>query len=233
MTHIRTLIALVSLAVTAVGCSSPPGKNNAQCTQAAVCDEDETEVDSCDGEEDCREVTTCGQTIFCVVDGGGGGGGDISASDYDQSCEFATDCELIYEGDPCECNVCFDGAINRSDLEAYQSDVVDASCEVMACPDVECEDTIRAFCIENVCEAKPTTLASTDDFDRSCDIAADCAGVFEGDVCAECQCPNAAVSASEVEQYREQFDPACAVPSPCDCAETPISCNDGVCEAGI
>ena len=59
----------------------------------------------------------------------------ISASSYDQSCQQASDCAPVAEGEVCGpgCGlVCQNAAINQSALVAYQSDVkrITASCAV-------------------------------------------------------------------------------------------------------
>lgn len=60
----RSLYALALLVPTAllpVACGG-----EAQCLAAPVCGEGEIEVESCDGQADCRTVETCGVSIGCV-----------------------------------------------------------------------------------------------------------------------------------------------------------------------
>ena len=46
----------------------------------------------------------------------------IEASDYDQSCQEDSDCELIYQGDYCECLSCPNAAINSEATDAFEAD---------------------------------------------------------------------------------------------------------------
>ncbi len=79
-------------------------------------------------------------------------------------------------------------------------------------------------------------------FDVSCAVDGDCAAVLEGELCVECLgCPNATISASEVESYNAalqsarsrctNLDPnvACAT---APCLSPTVRCATGRCVVG-
>jgi hypothetical protein len=83
------------------------------------------------------------------------------------------------------------------------------------------------------------TIAASD-FDRSCATDADCRIVTEGDVCALCSCPNAAIAKSAAEEYsakRQELAATCgprpAIGCAADCASIDTWCEDGTCAAGV
>ena len=72
-------------------------------------------------------------------------------------------------------------------------------------------------------------------YDRKCVVDGDCAPVYQGDPCAGCLCPNAAVSQAVVTRYqadlashRAQCGPLPAVPCP-SCARRLGLCAGGLC----
>lgn len=69
------------------------------------------------------------------------GTGEIRASDYDQSCETARDCTVVWVGDACPCLPCETAAIRRTAESKYQDDVreVRNRCE----EEVSCEPCPR------------------------------------------------------------------------------------------
>jgi hypothetical protein len=80
---------------------------------------------------------------------------------------------------------------------------------------------------------------ATSDFDRSCTDDSDCEVVTEGDVCALCSCPNAAIAKSAADDYaakRQELAATCP-PRPgigcaADCADVTAWCAQGSCVAG-
>ncbi len=49
-----------------------------------------------------------------------------------------------------------------------------------------------------------TTIATTG-YDRACAIDSDCAAVFQGEACAVCICPNAAVNQGQLTRYQSDL----------------------------
>jgi hypothetical protein len=78
----------------------------------------------------------------------------ITAASYKSSCSVAADCAAVYFGDTCGC-VCFNGAINRSDLPRYQADLaaVQSSCAPKACL-ADCANP-SPTCTAGVCGLTP------------------------------------------------------------------------------
>lgn len=78
----------------------------------------------------------------------------ITVTDYDQSCEVATDCVLIKAGEACGAcgpNV----AINKGDLASYEDDLANLACEdfYTLCP-AGIPD-IKPACTEGRCDVVP------------------------------------------------------------------------------
>ena len=70
------------------------------------------------------------------------------------------------------------------------------------------------------------------DFDQSCTTKDDCVLVTEGDVCAICSCPNAAIAKKDADAYnakRSELSQACgprpAIGCGVDCIQTSVSCS--------
>ena len=81
------------------------------------------------------------------------GAGEIIASDYDQSCEAASDCVPINTGPIQCCDSCpGDAAINKKDLRREQADVEAGSpdCEGQVCPLFACME-VNVGCVKNKC----------------------------------------------------------------------------------
>jgi len=74
------------------------------------------------------------------------------------------------------------------------------------------------------------------DYAVSCSKDSECGTIYEGDACQACRCPNAAIQAQALEQYRRdlmRFD-SCHQPERCgaDCAASigePAQCRQGRC----
>jgi hypothetical protein len=63
----------------------------------------------------------------------------IKATDYDQTCNVASDCAVIDEGSSC-CYGCGNAAINKKDLTRYQADLAKRrnACAGAQCPAYDC-----------------------------------------------------------------------------------------------
>lgn len=87
------------------------------------------------------------------------------------------------------------------------------------------------------CQGDSVIAAS--DYDRSCTQDADCAWVYEGDVCggSSCACPNAAVNASAEEQFKSDraakartCPPHLRMPGArCVGCDPVLACSNGTC----
>lgn len=74
---------------------------------------------------------------------------------------------------------------------------------------------------------------SASEFSQECVEATDCIAVYEGSICNQCGCPNAAIAKTDLAAYSTKrasagcptTDEAC----PNDCAEAAVACTDGTC----
>lgn len=72
-------------------------------------------------------------------------------------------------------------------------------------------------------------------YKTACTVPADCVGVFFGDQCGACACPNAAISSSEKVTYEADRSAAIATCGPrpaiacAPCVDRPTTCTSGVC----
>lgn len=83
------------------------------------------------------------------------------------------------------------------------------------------------------CGGHANTTMSTASYDRSCATDNDCAVVYAGDVCSDCNCPNAAISRTAEASYAKELasrERACE-PSrvSCFCNFSAAFCNQGTC----
>lgn len=193
------------------------------CLEIPRCSSLEIEVESCDGLENCDEYMDdfCGWSLYCTDR-------EIVGRSFDQSCSKPSDCWAIHEGDPCECKSCPDAAISTSARELFDSVASKAMCDE-ACPLEACEVDLVTACVSNTCVVREAQRVAADDFERSCDVDEDCAAVYEGEICAECQCPNAAINITELEAYLAQFDTMCVPNDQCPCVGATATCVDSVC----
>lgn len=153
----------------------------------------------------------------------------IDLSNFDQTCEFDSNCVLVNPA-PCGCS-CANDAINTSDEEAFTTAVNAITCDDENRPlcDVFCEETLPA-CWESTCYARTPQVISADDYDTSCEVAEDCIYIATGDVCSDCQCAATAVNRADYEANPPAPAECTPGPSACDCAAPPaIGCNNGVC----
>lgn len=79
------------------------------------------------------------------------------------------------------------------------------------------------------------TVIDGKQYKTACVAPSDCAGVFFGDQCAACACPNAAISASEKVMYDSDRSNARSLCGPqpaiacAACADFTLTCTAGVC----
>lgn len=153
--------------------------------------------------------------------------GTVNISDYDQTCEFDGDCALV-ASDPCGCS-CPTLGINANDQAAFNGAVSELGCTGPVC-DVACAEALPA-CWKSTCYAREPQYIRAEDFDNSCDTAADCMYIATGEVCDECLCAGTPVNRESYEANPPVVVAECT-PGPfvCDCASPPaIACNEGVC----
>ena len=79
------------------------------------------------------------------------------------------------------------------------------------------------------------TLIDGKDYSKTCTVPADCAGVFFGNQCEPCGCPNAAIATSAKVTYDADRSAAIAACGPrpaiaCGpCQDIVLTCTAGVC----
>lgn len=79
-----------------------------------------------------------------------------------------------------------------------------------------------------------STVVSDHGLSRSCAVDADCVGVFLGDQCAACTCPNDAISVSSQATFESEAATARSRCGPrpalaCQCPRFSVSCADAGC----
>jgi hypothetical protein len=179
--------------------------------------------------------------------------GVVRASDHDRSCTVAADCDLVWEGDSCtaEC-ACPNATINRTAMAAYHLPASfprqNHGCFCVLPGLIGCVGGICTICEPPGCPAEPRDsggsggatpvdagrdapacgMIRASDFDRSCKVSSDCEAIVEGDTCAmQCDCVNAAISKTALDQYMSVFVPA---PHVCSCVMFGLpQCLSGVC----
>jgi hypothetical protein len=80
---------------------------------------------------------------------------------------------------------------------------------------------------------EPTGTISASEFSQECVEATDCVAVYEGSICNQCGCPNAAIARTDAVEYSTKrasagcptTDEACAN----DCEAPAVACTDGKC----
>ena len=152
----------------------------------------------------------------------------IDISDYDQSCEFDSNCVLV-NLEPCGCS-CASKAINTSDEAAYNTAVQAITCEEPGplC-DPFCEERLPA-CAESECYARTPQIITADDFDKSCESAEDCMFIATGEICSACQCATEPVNRVDYEAKRPGLSWCRPDSSLCSCPNIlPIACNNSIC----
>lgn len=63
----------------------------------------------------------------------------------------------------------------------------------------------------------------TSDFSQTCQAAADCVPIYQGEACNSCLCPNAAIASSDLQNYQSKLSTArrSCPPSTADCVPCP------------
>ncbi len=150
-----------------------------------------------------------------------GGSTSVNASDFDQSCEYDSQCVPVLDGDVCGCPGCATEAINVSDVQEFDAARAAVRCPVteIACPAVSCAEPVGT-CVGGTCGVRPAVVASEGTFDTKCNSSSDCTVIPAGEVCADCQCAVIAVSTTGYQQYKDLKGSITCHPSPfvCDCA---------------
>jgi hypothetical protein len=73
---------------------------------------------------------------------------------------------------------------------------------------------------------------NVDDYDRTCEDATDCVGIYVGD-CDSCACDNAAINQSDLAKYQGDVTALeCTHDASCKCATPAVSCKAGKCALG-
>jgi hypothetical protein len=83
----------------------------------------------------------------------GGASTQIRASDFTQSCQVASDCTPIYQGEVCTPCACPNAAIATTQLDAYQSKLTQIRSTCGPLPAIACADCANAtpLCAGNKC----------------------------------------------------------------------------------
>ena len=74
-----------------------------------------------------------------------------------------------------------------------------------------------------------STIVDVTEYDQSCEQAADCVAVIDGDVC--CGCPNAAINKGDLANYQDSLG-ECSAQCDIFCEAVVVSCVDGACALG-
>jgi len=155
-------------------------------------------------------------------------GTTVNISDYDQTCQFDTNCALVSPA-PCGCS-CPNTGINTDDESAFNAAIAAITCapDAPACA-ADCQELLPS-CWESTCYARSPQVVTADDYDTSCETADDCMYIATGEVCSDCQCAATAVNRADYEANPPAPAECTPGPSVCDCAAPPaIGCNNGVC----
>ncbi len=154
--------------------------------------------------------------------GAGGGSTIVDPTDFDQSCTYDSDCEIVFGGDVCGCGSCLGTAISREAVDEFNALRDSITCDTsdpIACPAIACEQQLAA-CVSGMCTTRAPLYIQASHFDTTCTKDSDCHIIVEGEVCSSCQCGGAAVNTGSYEQYREMVESVECSPGPsaCDCA---------------
>ena len=161
--------------------------------------------------------------------------GTISTSDYDRSCNVNDDCRSVYEGDVCADCGCTNAAINVGAVQAYSADKDAMSVDCVPderCSLIDCFPYV-AFCNDGTCDSRPEEYVNARDYGQACEVPEDCTAIYEGEVCAVCACPNAAIAATDEAAYtadREATNCGITADILCAaCAPIELDCVEGAC----
>lgn len=154
-----------------------------------------------------------------------GSAGSVSttqlASNYDQNCQFDSECALVSEGDVCACLDCANAAIAKQAQSLWDADRSAIVCAgpPLPCPARRCANMLAA-CAAGTCSIRAPKIIDATQYDQSCQSDTDCIVIVTGEVCSVCKCQAGAINQSALPVYEkdiatEQCNPG---PSPCDCA---------------
>ena len=143
--------------------------------------------------------------------------------------------------EPCTPDAGSDGASDGA-CQGYAFPYCDGARVQLACcpPGADCAppqsycDLGGGACTMGGCPADAgscsTAKISASSYDQSCTQNADCVAVWDGSVCTNCRCPNAAINRSALPQYQSDLAAMHPTPSICDCpAFPPPTCLSGTC----
>ncbi|MEZ4458179.1 MAG: hypothetical protein R3E66_00340 [bacterium] len=155
----------------------------------------------------------------------------VDITQFDQTCDFDSSCQLA-NTEPCGCS-CADEAINVSENAAFAAAVnaIDCGDNRPLC-DVACIETVPA-CWQGQCQVREVYEVRAEDYDNSCETAADCIYIATGDPCSDCRCAATPVNKASYEENPPPAQECTPGPSACDCAAPPaIACIANVCSFG-
>lgn len=202
---------------TVLGCSTPPSKDPSNNGEPA------------NNQNASTNASTNGAT-------NGSSGPIIHPDDYDQTCQWDSDCDLVRGGDVCGCGMICPAAIASTALDEFNSDVEAVDCTNVTpgpCPGAACQQMIPV-CSSGDCEAIPKLNVTPGQFDQTCDVAEDCMLINSGEICSACDCDRAAINVADADAYQDLVGDIDCNPGPntCNC-EPPneVVCDEGMCKA--
>jgi hypothetical protein len=154
--------------------------------------------------------------------GGGAGGKDTSqhADDYDQKCNFDSQCSLVNDtSDACGCKTCLNAAISSGDIARWNADRQAFNCSIPICPGLPCPEMLAA-CANGTCAARKPFYVEAQNYDTACTSNDQCTQIPVGEICAPCTCAFGAVSATGQQQYKADRAKVACSPAlvGCSCA---------------
>jgi len=147
---------------------------------------------------------------------------------------------LAIDWNACDgCPPCLGSAINVSDRELYQDDLMRA--ERLCLNRFQCSigcGRQAARCVDGVCGAYPQAFFNPPIMDQTCAEDSECMPVARGDACDPCTCSDDAVNvdASPPDYFASLDDLECGTPGPttcAPCAEARAVCDDGQCALAV
>jgi hypothetical protein len=115
--------------------------------------------------------------------------------------------------------------------------VYSACCDAGDCAPPEYCDLGNGTCYLGPCNGFPDGgppcnggYISASSFNQTCVSDLDCTAVYDGPLCSECYCPNAAINQNALAAYTTVREASGAPPNVCNCPSTPPAlCNGGMC----
>lgn len=242
----RTHLSLCVVLIFTGACSSAPSKNNGDTNNGASNNGVVNNGASNNGGGSNNGANNgMGSNNGASNNGASNNGGtnngttsrEIWAADYDQTCVYDGDCEVVHEGDACLCggSACGNAGIAAGEVERWLADR-EAACppDQQMCSAAPCQ-VVLPVCRGGSCDARDPVYIDASTWDTSCVMDSDCVIVHEGEVCSDCVCNGTAVNASEYSKYGDAVAAADCNPGPnfCDCvAFDKAWCDGGTCAPG-